>query len=131
MRTPLTLLRLPLSLSAAVLALNAAPAAQSARVVLGPVGGSLKASPTTSGSIAIENASATARIVEVRIDLEGALFEDLVFDPAGAAGDLGFKSFTPDSGASAVGMVAHAFEDPHDGGFDALRVTFDGFDPGE
>ena len=64
------------------------------------------------------------------LDLTGAILPDVAFDPNGAAGDTAGKPFTVD-GTTPVGLVGHALSGPHDGGYDALEINFNGFDPGE
>ena len=66
----------------------------------------------------------------MRLDLTGAILPDVAFDPNGAAGDTAGKPFTVD-GTTPVGLVGHALSGPHDGGYDALEINFNGFDPGE
>ena len=84
-----------------------------------------------SGSFDVTNQSTDGRkISRVRLDLTGAILPDVAFDPNGAAGDTGGKPFTVD-GTTPVGLVGHALSGPHDGGYDALEINFNGFDPGE
>ena len=101
-------------------------------------GGGLTASTYGSGSFRLTNLSAAGvRLTRARFDLPSALLRDLVFDPIGAAGDLTAKCFTPDAGAATVGLnsvgdpCSGPFQGPHDGGYDALEITFADFDPGE
>ena len=71
----------------------------------------------------------------VLIEVGGALLPDAVFDPSGTAGDTTAKGFTVDS-AGNTGQSGHAFLQPHNGtngqdGYNALRIDFTDFDPGE
>ncbi|REK22600.1 MAG: choice-of-anchor D domain-containing protein [Planctomycetota bacterium] len=85
-----------------------------------------------SGSIVVENTSTGGQQIEkVTINLSSAILPDIVFDPNGTAGDQTPKGFTPDSSTILVGVTAAAFEGERDGGFDALTIEFNDFDPGE
>ena len=107
------------------------PLAQITHIEIGPVGGDIKASTYGADSFSIQNNSATARLVEARFNLSTAVFVDLVFDPAGTAGDVVSKPFTPDSGDVATGLTGHSLHLANGGGWDELRIQFNDFDPGE
>jgi hypothetical protein len=101
-------------------------------------GGGLNASTYGAGSFRITNQSgAGVKITRARFDFPTAILRDLVFDPTGAAGDLTAKCFTSDLGAATVGLdpvgdpCSGPFRVPHDGGYDALEITFADFNPGE
>ncbi len=96
------------------------------------------AATETAGALIIDNQSLSGeRITRVSIDLSWAVLSDLVFDPAGIAGDLSLKCVTADSDVVSVGYTSPAdpcvdpFSGPHDGGYDAVELTFTDFDPGE
>jgi hypothetical protein len=91
-----------------------------------------------SGSFKIKNlASNGQKINTLRIDLGSSVLPDMLFDPNGTAGDTTAKCFTPDSGASAVGLVASAdpcaspFGEPRDGGYEVLELAFNDFNANE
>ena len=97
--------------------------------------GGIDASTYNGGSFEITNTGDT-QITSVTYDLSQSTFPDIVFDPAGTAGDSGSKGFTPDSGGSATGLQGGSFAAPHNGvdsddGYDELTATFDDFDTGE
>ncbi len=91
--------------------------------------GSITSSSTnTTGSFQLENLSTGGqKIVSVTVDLSTALLPDVVFDPAGTAGDTDGKAFQLDA-FNGTGTPAGTFEAPHDGigsedGYDVLRIT--------
>ncbi|MEL6553957.1 MAG: DUF4347 domain-containing protein [Cyanobacteria bacterium J06621_11] len=91
----------------------------------------LKSSTFGSGSFQLTNNSTTGQTIsKITIDASSALFPDLVFDPDGTAGDTSGKGFTVDSDPG-VGLVGHNFLNPKDGGFDALEIDFNNFQPGQ
>lgn len=96
-------------------------------------------STNTSGSFQLENLSTGGvRITSATIDTSTAMLPDVVFDPAGTAGDPDGKAFQLDS-FSGSGTPVHSFESPHDGvgsadGYEVLRLTFGpgvDFSPGD
>ena len=100
-------------------------------------GEGIDASTYNGGSFEITNTGDT-QISSVTYDLSTATLPDVVFDPAGTAGDVGGKGFTPDSGASATGLQDEdgSFAAPHNGqdsadGYDELTVDFADFQSGE
>ena len=97
-------------------------------------GGGLNASTYSGGSFQLANTSAGGqKITRAIIDLGGVMIPDMVFDPAGTAGDLTAKPFSVDSDPG-VGAISHALSVPHgNGGFEVLTIDFagSGFDPGE
>ncbi|MEM7306281.1 MAG: malectin domain-containing carbohydrate-binding protein [Planctomycetota bacterium] len=121
-------MRLPVLVLAS---LSSLPLAQSSRVAFGAADSGIDADVTTAGSFVVRNTSASERIAEVHIQLASALWPDLAFDPNGTAGDLVAKPFTIDAGGTLTGFVAESFEAPLGGGFGALRLTFNDFEPGE
>lgn len=89
-----------------------------------------QSSTYNSDSFQVDNMSPSQKITRVVIDLSRAMLPDVVFDPYGFAGDPVGKDFTVDTDPG-VGVVAHNFLGSHDGGFDALEILFNAFDPGE
>ncbi|MEM7115809.1 MAG: hypothetical protein AAF614_25435 [Chloroflexota bacterium] len=71
------------------------------------------------------------QITNVRIDLSTAVLPDLVFDPAGTAGDVLAKDLQVEAGRSSTGFRGHTYDGAHAGGFDVLTLSFADFDPGE
>ena len=121
-----------LGLLAAILPLApvASEAAAAARLTINSGSGSMETSSTnTSGSFQLENLSTSGeKILSAKINLSTAMLPDVVFDPAGTAGDPDGKAFQQDS-FSGTGTPTHAFESPHNGigsadGYDVLRVNF-------
>lgn len=104
-------------------------ASASARVTINSNSGSISSSSTNStGSFQIENLSSGGeRIVWVTIDTGTALLPDVVFDPAGTAGDPDGKAFQLDA-FNGTGTPTHAFESPQDGigsadGYRVIRIN--------
>lgn len=92
--------------------------------------GGLNTSTFTAGSFVLTNlASNSQAITKVRIDFRTAVFPDMVFDPNGVAGDTVAKNIQVDSNTAVYQSALYI--SPHDGGFDAVEITFSGFDPGE
>ena len=98
------------------------------------------------GAIKIVNTSAGGlQIVDVSIDMSTALFPDIVWDPEGKAGDLGWQCVLADGdGGASTGFIAgptvrpcsEPFSEFHNGadddeGFDVLTVMFTDFDETE
>ena len=111
--------------------------APSALVEITP-GAALDASTFSASSFQITNTSTGGvQITNVSIDLSTGILPDMVFDPTGAGGDATASCFTPNTGATDVGLVAPVdacvdpFSQPRNGGFDAISVDFAEFDPGE
>ncbi|TAE76829.1 MAG: hypothetical protein EAZ84_06480 [Verrucomicrobia bacterium] len=109
---------------------SAASLDAAARVTINSNSGSLSSSSTNSSdSFKIENESRGGiRIHSVEIDLSTAVLPDVVFDPAGTAGDPDGKAFVVDS-FTGSGTPSHSFESPHDGvgsedGYDVLLIRF-------
>src|SRR5215212_2099962 len=102
-------------------------------------GGTLQDSSTyNSGSLKIKNTSPSGqKIKSLHIDLGSSVLPDMLFDPKGTVGDTVAKCFTPDSGTTAVGLVAPAdpctspFSVARDGGYQVMDLTFNDFNPGE
>ncbi len=106
-----------------------AGASASTTVAVGSSG--LNSSTFTGGSFRVTNGSTGGQeIASVRVDLSTSLLPDLVFDPAGSAGDTLGKGFTVDANPG-VGTIGHTFSGAHDGGFDVLTASFTDFGPGE
>ncbi len=100
-----------------------------ARVTINSNSGSLSSSSTNStGAFQVANESSGGlRITSVKIDVSTALLPDVVFDPAGTAGDPDGKAFQLDS-FTGSGTPVHGFESPHDGvgsgdGYEVLAIT--------
>ncbi|HJQ80741.1 MAG TPA: malectin domain-containing carbohydrate-binding protein [Lacipirellulaceae bacterium] len=103
-----------------------------ARVNIYPNGTLNNSSTFTNGSIHIINQSTSGEnITSVTINLSTSLLPDIVYDPNGVAGDVVGKTFTPNSGAAATGVLGHSFGGAHAGGFDSLTINFSDFNPGE
>jgi len=105
------------------------PALAAARVTINSNSGSLSSSSTNStGAFQIANESSGGlRITSVKIDVSTALLPDVVFDPAGTAGDPDGKAFQLDS-FTGSGAPVHGFESPRDGigsgdGYEVLVIT--------
>ena len=99
-----------------------------AKVTVNSSAGSLTSSSTnTTGSFQIENLStAGQKITSVKVDLSTAMLPDIVFDPAGTAGDTDGKAFQLDS-FNGTGTPVGSFLSPHDGvgstdGYDLLHI---------
>ena len=91
----------------------------------------LQASTYNTGSFRLENISLDdVLLVELRIDLSTAILPDMVFDPFGVAGDKVAKDVTVDR-AESLSLDGHAYEGPHDGGFNVLILNFHNFNRGE
>lgn len=91
----------------------------------------INASTFNTGSILIANESLDGpRLIEVRIELDKAIFPDIVFDPEGLAGDTVAKDVNVDV-KEGLSFVGHAYEGPHDGGYDVLVLNFQFFDRGD
>lgn len=100
-----------------------------AKVTINSNSGTLSSSSTnTTGAFQVENLSTGGvKITSLTIDTGTAMLPDIVFDPAGTAGDPDGKAFQLDS-FSGSGTPVHSFESPHDGignedGYEVLRVT--------
>ena len=113
----------------------------SAEVTVNGGSGDTDVSTFGGGSFTITN-TGTEQIDSVTFDLSSTAFPDVVFDPEGTAGDESGKCFTPDSGASATGLVSpddpcsDPYSAPNNGqdgsdGYETLTVEFTDFDPGE
>ncbi len=114
----------------------------SAVVAIDP-GAGIEASTYGAGSFAVSNTSAGGQtITGVTLDLSTAVLPDLVFDPAGLAGDATAKCVEVGGGATATGYVTPGdpctdpFSQPHNGaddgdGWDAVTADFGDFDAGE
>ena len=103
----------------------------SAKFTIDPPGAGINSSTFGSGSFRITNTSTSGQKLDrVLIDLSSSILPDLVFDPNGTAGDTAAKVFTIDSD-SGVGYLSHTLLSSHDGGFDALEILFNDFDPTE
>ncbi|WP_338917723.1 malectin domain-containing carbohydrate-binding protein [Salinirubellus litoreus] len=109
-----------------------------ASVSITPNGG-VDASSYSNDGFQVENTGDVA-ITSVSIDTSTAVLPDLVYDPAGTAGDGGDKSFQLAAGSDDVGVVSTADADLFDkskngqdseDGYQRLTVGFDDFQPGE
>lgn len=133
-------LALALFSASAAISVGNAESSAAAKLTVNSGAGSMSSSSTnTSGSFQLENLSSDGQnIVSFRIDLSTAILPDIVFDPAGTAGDPDGKDFEIDY-FDGSGVPQHSFESPHDGigsedGYDVLRIDFDetvDFDPGQ
>jgi len=106
------------------------PSPSQALVEIIPGGGNINASTFGNGSFEITNNSPSANITSVTFDMSTGFIPNMVFDPAGTAGDLTAKDFQINQGVG--GNVTDAFSQPlGNGGFQQLDITFDDFAPGE
>jgi hypothetical protein len=115
-----------------------APGDPEASVAITPSSG-VDASTFGNDAFQVEN-TGDVEITSVSIDTSTTILPDLVYDPAGTAGDGGDKSFQLGSGSDDVGVVSTAdadlFDKPKDGsssedGYQRLTVEFDDFQSGE
>lgn len=90
------------------------------------------------GAFRITNNSPDGQKLEnVRIDLGDSILPDMVFDPAGTAGDSAAECLQPASGAGETGLVVpndpclDPFSEPRDGGYEVMELSFNDFDAGE
>lgn len=101
-----------------------------------PVTDMATASTYTAGAFKIQNNSTDGQQIEsVSIDLSTAIFPDMVFDPAGTAGDPDHKAFQPNTYAGGAAGAVGTNTKPHNGtssddGYDGLDITFSAFPPG-
>lgn len=94
--------------------------------------GGINASTYTGNSFVLTNLTTHDQpITEVMIDLRTAVFPDMVFDPAGVAGDQVAKDLHIDSGTSETGFIERIYASYHDGGYDMISLRFDSFEPGD
>ncbi|MFC5973466.1 malectin domain-containing carbohydrate-binding protein [Halomarina salina] len=109
-----------------------------ASVAITPNSG-VDASTFSNDGFQIEN-TGDVDITSISIDTETTILPDLVYDPAGTAGDGGDKSFELGSESDDVGVVSTAdadlFDEPKNGqnsedGYQRLTVGFTDFQPGE
>jgi len=101
-------------------------------VVDDPSSSAIDSSTWNVNSFVVSNDSASGEMItRVLFNLSGAMMPDMVFDPFATAGDLGGRDFTPGTGAADVGITGNSFTGAHDGGFDALEITFNDFGQGE
>ena len=92
----------------------------------------LNASTYEPGAFVLTNLTThDQKITQVRLDLSNAVFPDMVFDPAGSAGDIVAKDLSIDQGGAETGFIARTYHAPHDGGYDVLEMSFNSFDPGD
>ena len=106
-------------------------------VTITPSGG-INASTFNANSYNIRNDSTSGQsITQVRIEFADTLLPDLVFDPAGTAGDTAFSCLAANTGAVATGFVTPGapctapYSVPYELGYRAIDVFFTDFDPGE
>jgi len=96
-----------------------------------PLGG-INASTFNGSSFVLTNLTThNQRITEVTIDLRTAVFPDMVFDPAGVAGDVVAKDLSIEWGSSRTGFDERVYSSAHDGGYDVITLHFHSFDPGD
>ena len=99
-----------------------------AKLTINSNAGTLTSSSTnTTGSIEVENLSTGGqKITSVKVDLSTAMLPDVVFDPAGTAGDIDGKPFQLDT-FNGTGTPVGTYQSPHDGvgsadGYDVLLI---------
>jgi hypothetical protein len=117
-----------------------APTVGSALVEVLPDSGNVDASTYGGGSYQVTN-TGEKNISSVSFDLSTAALPDMVFDPAGTAGDptgegLNIASDGGTGITTAGGGSDEAFSQPHNGvdgadGYDVMTVNFSDFQPGE
>lgn len=92
-------------------------------------GCSLTSNTFADGSFQITNSSPGGQqITQVSFNLSTAILPNLVFDPAGTAGDALGKDLTPNSGILNVVPGAHSFSSPlGTGGFQEVSIPFSDF----
>lgn len=100
--------------------------------------GDINASTYNANSYNVRNDSLGGQsITQVRIEFAKTLLPDLVYDPAGTAGDREARCLIANTGATATGFVAPAdacttpYSVPYELGYRAVDVFFTDFDPGE
>jgi hypothetical protein len=93
--------------------------------------GEINASGYGSGTFVLVNTGDQV-IESFRLDLTDAVFEDMVFDPAGTAGDIVARDFTVDStDGGQIAVSSHTFSaGTADDGYRILDVDFDAFPAG-
>jgi hypothetical protein len=113
------------------------PSDAEAFVQITPSGG-INASTFNANGYTIRNDSPSGQsITQARIEFAGTLLPDLVFDPAGTAGDTAANCLVPGNGAATTGFITPAnlcttpYSVPYELGFRAIDVFFTDFDPGE
>jgi glucose/arabinose dehydrogenase len=117
--------------------ISVSPDEPSAVVVVDPQGTSIDASTYNANSFAVTNTSeGTTKITSVSFDLSTCVLPDIVFDPAGTAGDIVAKPFQLDAdGGTSLTMSSFngSFHNGVDGadGYDELVLSFADFGPGE
>jgi len=106
-------------------------------VTITPTGG-INASTYNANSYNVRNDSTSGQsITQVRVEFADTLLPDLVFDPAGTAGDLAASCLSASSGAATTGFVTPAnpcttpYSVPYELGYRAIDLFFTDFDPGE
>ena len=110
----------------------AAPSSTDARatVRIDPFGNNIDAS-TYGGGFSIANESQGVQAIDrVVIDLSTAILPNVVFDPFGAAGDpAGLELTVQNEGGT--GFASVNYLQSNNGGYDAIEVLFNDFNPGE
>ncbi|GMW02599.1 MAG: hypothetical protein AMXMBFR84_37350 [Candidatus Hydrogenedentota bacterium] len=91
----------------------------------------IHASTYSPHSFSLVNTSTDGQqLQKIRIDLGTAIFRDNVFDPYGLAGDPVGKPFTLDYSTN-LQVTGVNYVRENKGGYEALELSFNGFDPGE
>jgi hypothetical protein len=94
-------------------------------------GKAINASTFNDHSFRIYNQSLNGeRLNEIRIDLRTSIFEDMVFDPFGQAGDNAARDVTVTL-QSGMGFNGWNYESPEAGGYNVLVLKFREFDNGD
>ena len=103
----------------------------SAIFTINPASDSIDSSTYGAGSFVITNNSENGqKINKVVIDLSSSIFQDMVFDPNGTAGDAVGKPFAVNEAGNA-GQTTINYLNAHDGGFFGLEILFNDFQANE
>lgn len=93
---------------------------------------------TTPSFQVINTSSEGVQIDSVTFDIRSALFQDLVFDPYGEAGDQVGRCVVPDTAkAEKAGYIwpddecSDPFSNPYEEGYQTVTLGFNEFDPGD
>lgn len=123
-----------LTVDLSAVATTPAPDTYSALVSIEP-GGNIRLASTTDLAGFISNTSTGGQeIVRVTFDISSAILPDVVFDPAGIAGDTQILCLEPEAGtAGMVGFITPAdlcldpFSGAYEGGYQVMTLNFDDF----
>lgn len=112
--------------------MTAAPRLEGKALLEATPGTVKNASTYSAGSFKFTNQSADGQeITQLVIDLNGAILPDMVFDPAGLAGDTAARPFTLVNPNGAFTATATMQDGSDESGYKKLVVSLADFDPGE